>query len=199
MIRKFVRLFSLIVVSAVLFSCGADTKEMLKNQMLDTAINSAKNSATDTSSKSSKRGGFFGGGSGDAHFIEDDYIFIAKEPYKSGWIHVYVTKLVTPATKETKGEAQFMMILNGEEVWSKYFWKTRVATESDLKVGKVVIASEAHNNEGVYYGPEEKSETYESWFMSKITDMSEKHKGYVTLAGNYKVSLDALRVTVAVK
>jgi hypothetical protein len=200
MIRSFVRFFSLFTICAFLLSCGADTKEMLKNQMMDTALNTAKNSSSDTSSSSSKKGGFFGGGSGDAHFIEDDYYFIAKEPYKSGWINVYVTKVVTPATKATKNEGQFMIISSGDEVWTKYFWRTRVATASDLKVGKVVIASEAHSAEGgVYSGPENKSEAYESWFMSKITDMSEKHKGYVTVAGNYKVSIDALRITVAVK
>lgn len=198
MIRTIVRLFSLAVICSFIFSCG-DTnslKDQMLNNLSDSAINSAKDSISGTSSKSSKKSGFFGGGSGDAHFIEDDYIFIAKETYKSGWINVYVTKEVTPATKATKGEGQFMLISNGEEVWTKYYWHTRVATESDLKVGKVVIASEAHSEDGVYYGPEEKSETYDDWFMSKITDMSEKHKGYVTLAGGYKVSLKALRVTV---
>lgn len=201
MIRSFVRLFSLTVICAVVFSCGESNsylRDSMVSSVTDAAINSAKGSTSDTSSKS-KRGGFWGGGSGDAHFIEDDYIFIAKEPYKSGWIQVYVTKMVTPATSATKGEAKFMMIANGEEVWTKYYWSTRIATEADLKVGKIVIASEAHNDEGVYRGPEQKSETYENWFMSKITDMSEKHKGYVTVAGNYKVSIDALRVTVAAK
>jgi hypothetical protein len=197
MIRSSVRFFSLTLICTFLFSCGADTKEMLKNQMLDTAINSAKNSASDTSSSSSKRGGFFGGDSGDAHYFEDDYILIAKEPYKSGWIRVYAAKLEKAATKETKGEAQFMYISNGEEVWTKYYYSTRAATESDLKVGKVVFASEAHSDEnGVYYGPENKSETYDSWFMTKITDMSDRHKGYVTVAGNYKVKMDALRIQV---
>lgn len=199
MIRSFVRFFSLLTICAFLFSCGADTKEMLKNQMLDTALNAAKNSATDTTSKSSKKSGFWGGGSGDAHFFEDDYIIISKEPYKSSWIRVEVAKLDTPATAATKGEAKFMLISNGDELWTKYYWKTRVATEADLKVGKIVFASEAHSENGVYYGPEEKSETYGGWFMTKITDMSEKHKGYVTVAGNYKVRLDAMRVQVTLK
>ena len=200
MVRSFVRLFSLTLVCAFLISCGTDTKEMLKNQVLDSAINTAKNSATDSSSKSSKKGWFFGGDSGDAHYFEDDYILIAKEPYKSGWIRVYAAKLEKAATKETKGEAQFMYISNGEEVWTKYYYSTRAASESDLKVGKVVFASEAHSDEnGVYYGPEDKSETYDSWFMTKITDMSDRHKGYVTVAGNYKVKMDALRIQVTKK
>ncbi len=199
MIRTIVRFFSLLTICAFLFSCGADTKEMLKNQMLDSAMNTAKNSATDTTSKSTKKSSFWGGGSGDAHFFEDDYIIIAKEPYKSGWIYVQVAKLETPATGATKGEAKFMLISNGDEVWTKYFWHTRVATEADLKVGKVVFASEAHSEDGVYYGPQEKSETYSGWFMSKITDVSDRHKGYVTVAGNYKVRLDSMRIPVTVK
>ncbi len=197
MIRSFVRLISLLSICAFLLSCGADTKEMLKNQMMDTAINTAKNSSSDTSSSSSKKGGFFGGDSGDAHYFEDDYIIIAKEPYKSGWIRVQVAKIETPATAATKGEAKFMLISDGDEAWTKYYYYSRPATEADLKVGKVVFASEAHSDEnGVYYGPENKSETYDSWFMSKITDMSNRHKGYVTVAGNYKVNMNAIRVQV---
>lgn len=194
MIRSFVRFFSLFTICTFLLSCGADTKEMLKNQMMDTALNTAKNSSSDTSSK---KGGFFGGDSGDSHFFEDDYIIIAKEPYKSGWIRVQVAKLETPATSATKGEAKFMLIADGDEAWTKYYYHSRPATEADLKVGKVVFASEAHqDSDGVYLGPENKSETYESWFMSKITDMSNRHKGYVTVAGNYKVNMNAIRVQV---
>ncbi|HOP28273.1 MAG TPA: hypothetical protein P5120_04165 [Spirochaetota bacterium] len=197
MIRSIVRIISLLIFCALIFSCGADTKEMLKNQMLDTAINTAKDSATDSSSKSSNKGGFFGRGSGDAHFFEDDYILIATEAYKRGWIKVRVAKVVTPASKATKNEGKFMYVSDGEEAWTKYFYSTRIATSADLKIGKIIFACEAHSNDsGVYLGPEEKSETYDSWFMSKITDMSDRHKGYVTVAGNYKVSVDALRVSV---
>ena len=200
MLNKIVRFLTLTVICAVIFSCGTDAKSYLKDQMVntltDTAINSAKTSAGGTTSKKS---GFFGGDSGDAHFFEDDYLLIATEQYKSGWIRVITGKMVEPASKATKGEAKLMYISNGDEVWSKYFYNTRVATKSDLKVGKILFASDVNNEDGVYMGPENKSDTYDSWFMTKITDMSDIHKGYVTVAGNYKVSINALRVEVKVK
>ncbi|OQA94487.1 MAG: hypothetical protein BWY23_02741 [Spirochaetes bacterium ADurb.Bin218] len=201
----FNKIFKLFIIAAIsiLFSCSSDSKRYLQNQMMDsltdTAISSVKDNSSGGTSKSSSKG-IFGRGSGDAHFFEDDYIIVSKEPYKSGWIRVRVAKLVTPASKETKNEAKFMYISDGEEIWTKYYWVSRIATSADIKVGQIVFASEAHTNEdGVYYGPEEKSETYDSWFMTKITDISDRHKGYVTVAGNYKVNIEALRVPVTGK
>ena len=167
------------------------------DSLTDTAINSTKGSASDSGSSKSS---FFGRGSGDTHFFEEDYFLVSKEPYKSGWISVRVARLVTPPSKETKNEGQFMFISDGSEIWTKYYWSSRIATAADIKIGQIVFASEAHaNSDGVYFGPESKSETYDSWFMSKITDISDKHKGYVTVAGNYKVSIDALRIPVSGK
>jgi hypothetical protein len=32
--------------------------------------------------------------------------------------------------------------------------------------------------------------------MAKITDMSDRHKGYVTVSGGYKISLENIRIAV---
>ncbi|HON15714.1 MAG TPA: hypothetical protein PLA51_04470 [Spirochaetota bacterium] len=203
MYNKILKIFT---IAAILFffSCSSDSKRYIGNQMLDsltdTAINSAKSNASDSGSSRGSSKGLFGRGSGDAHFFEEDYFLVSKEPYKSGWISVRVARLVTPPSKETKNEGQFMFISDGSEIWTKYYWSSRIATAADIKIGQIVFASEAHaNSDGVYFGPESKSETYDSWFMSKITDISDKHKGYVTVAGNYKVSIDALRIPVSGK
>jgi hypothetical protein len=57
----------------------------------------------------------------DAHFIQDDDYFVSKEPYKQGWISVELAKMIQPAKPETKNEAQFMTVSQGEEFWTKYF------------------------------------------------------------------------------
>ena len=133
----------------------------------------------------------------DAHFIQDDDYFVAKEPYKQGWIYVELAKMIQPAKPETKNEAQFMTVSQGEEFWTKYFWKTRIATVADCKVGTVVICFNDNVKDDVYWAPENKDSARSgSWFMAKITDMSDLYKGYLTVSGGYKVDKDNIRVTI---
>lgn len=69
----------------------------------------------------------------EEHFIQDDDYFVLKEPFKQGLIYGELAKMVQPARPETKNEAQFMTLREGEELWTKYFWKTRVATVAECK------------------------------------------------------------------
>jgi len=89
-----------------------------------------------------------------------------------------------------------MIISDGSQIWTKYFWKTRIAAEKEIKIGLVIIAFE-RGEDGVYKAPEDKSQALaNNWFMAKITDISDKHKGYVTVSGGYKINLDNMRVSV---
>ena len=63
------------------------------------------------------------------------------------------------------------------------------------RLGLAVIAFNDHRRNDVYGAPEQKDRARGgSWFMARITDMSDMYKGYVTVSGNYKVSLQNLRV-----
>jgi hypothetical protein len=132
----------------------------------------------------------------DDHFIQSDDYFISSVPYTNqAWIYVYIAKVVTPPTAKTKGEGQFMQVIDGKKLWTKYFWATRIATESDIKIGREVIALDAANEEDVYRVPENKEEARTArWFMARVTDVSDLFKGYVTVSGGYKVSVQALRI-----
>ncbi len=133
----------------------------------------------------------------DVHFIQDDDYFISKEPYKQGWIYVELAKMIEPAKPETKNEAQFMTIREGEELWTKHFWKTRVANVSECKVGTVVICFNDNVKDDVYHAPDEKNNARNgSWFMAKVTDTSDLYKGYVTVSGGYKVHKENLRIII---
>lgn len=133
----------------------------------------------------------------DAHFIQDDDYFVSKEPYKQGWIYVELAKMIQPAKPETKNEAQFMTVREGEELWTKHFWKTRIATVAECKVGTVVICFNDNVKDDVYHAPEDKDNARNgSWFMAKITDMSDLYKGYITVSGGYKINKDNLRLIV---
>ncbi len=206
MIEKLIKLFFLTAICTAFFACGTDTRSLIEGTVTDTIKEKAFNSSnsesdeneSETKAKTSKsKSKYSGGSTGDDHFIDSDVIFVSKEPFKgSGWIYVQTSKVVTPPSAKTKNEGQYMIISNGEEIWTKYFWKTRIASEKELKIGLIVIAFE-RTEDDIHVSPENKSQAIaDNWFMAKITDMSDKHKGYVTVSGGYKISLENLRIAV---
>jgi hypothetical protein len=204
MIRTIVRASFLLIICAGVISCGTDTRSLIEGKVVDGLADKAFNSSSnDSDNKTSDSGNkksqkkFSGSSTGDGHYIDSDIIFISKEPFKgSGWIYVKTAKTVTPASAKTKNEGLYMTTSDGDEIWTKYFWKTRIASEKELKTGLIVIAFE-RSEDDVYVSPENKSQAIsDNWFMAKITDMSDRHKGYVTVSGGYKISLENIRIAV---
>lgn len=132
----------------------------------------------------------------DDHFINSDHYFITKEKLTQGWIYVSIATMKTPATAQTKNEAEFLTVKDGEEIWTKYYYKTRIAKKEEIKRGLEVISFDMSSDD-LYRAPENKDEAMENnWFMGKITDVSDMYKGYVTVSGGYKVKLDNIRIAV---
>lgn len=132
----------------------------------------------------------------DAHYINSDQYFITKEKLTQGYIYVTIATMKTPATAQTKNEAEFLTVRDGEEIWTKYYYKTRIAAKAELKLGLEIIAFEATTDD-LYRAPENKDEAIgNNWFMAKITDVSDMYKGYVTVSGGYKIKLDNIRIAV---
>jgi hypothetical protein len=131
----------------------------------------------------------------DDQFIQTDDYFISRVDFKGqAWIHVHLAKMTTPATPETKNEAEFMQITDGNKLWTKYYWTSRIATPAEVKIGALVITFDASDGD-VYRAPENRDEARTgSWFMARITDTSDLYKGYVTVSGGYKVDAKALRI-----
>ena len=171
--------------------------------------NSDNNKSSDSDSKNTKNSkkskndewGYGDSDNSDDHYIQEDDYFIAEEDLgKKQWIYVYVAKMVTPATKDTKNEAKFMVVKSSDEMWTKVYWKTRIATKADIKIGAVIIGFDGTNDDGVNQPPQDKDQARQwNWFMTKITDTSDLHKGYVTTAGGTKLSLNAIRIAVKAK
>jgi hypothetical protein len=134
----------------------------------------------------------------DQHYIApDSEYFVADEDYNGGWQWVVLARMIRPASDSTKGEAQFMSLggnkTAGERFWSRYFWKTRVATPGDITVGKVVFCADLSDND-VYRPPHSRHETLENrWWMATITDVSDLYKQEVRV-GDYRVNPNALRI-----
>ncbi|MBW0435012.1 hypothetical protein [Leptospira yasudae] len=133
----------------------------------------------------------------DAHYIQPDDFFITKEEFKNQpWIHVHLAKQLTAPSSKTKNEAEFLQVHDGNKVWTKFFYATEIAKQSDLKIGNIVIMADLGTEDG-YRAPESKDEARTcSWFIAKITDVSDLYKGIVTVSGGYKIKVDAIRVSV---
>jgi len=132
----------------------------------------------------------------DAHFIQPDDYFIAKEELGSHtYIYVKLSKMITPPTSGTKDEGEFMHVGDGQNVWSAFIWKSHIASKSELKLGKHIIIFEDNSQKGVYQAPMKKDRARSGrWFYAKITDMSDMYKGFVTVSGHYKVGLNNIRI-----
>lgn len=184
---------------------GLNSAQIVYDEYRDSK-NKSSSGDSDSGSKTSKTGskskssdwGFGDDDNSDDHYIQPDDYFVAEEELgKKQHVYVYISKMVTPATKATKNEAKFMRVKDSDELWSKLYWKTRPAIKSDIKIGAVVICFDGNNEDDVNMPPKDKGQARQwNWFMTKITDTSDLHKGFVTTAGGTKVSLNALRVTI---
>lgn len=204
MFGKIIKAIILMFACIAFISCSGDSRNLIEGRVVDTLTDKALNSSSSnkdnsgsevSGSKSKSKSKYSGEATGDEHYIDDDIVFVSQEPYKgSGWIYVYAAKVVTPPSSKTKNEGQYMVVREGNEIWTKNYWKTRIASEKELKVGLVIIAFE-RNEDDMNQAPENKSQALQgSWFMAKITDMSDKYRGYVTVSGGYHISLENIRV-----
>ncbi len=135
------------------------------------------------------------GAADDAHFIQTDDVFFVESPRgESPWVFVFLGKILSPASTDSKGKAQLIRVTDGRKFWTAHFWKTRPASASDLKIGAEVIALDREDR-GIYRPPRSKEEARRSnWYMAVITDISELGQGVVTVSGGYKIHTGALRV-----
>lgn len=134
----------------------------------------------------------------DDQYIQGDDYFISDEAFTSqAWMWVSLSKMVTSPTGSSKNEAEFMKIKDGNKVWTKYYYKTAIARKSDLKLGSIIIGFNDNMRDDIYMPPDSKeSARGGAWFIGKITDLTDLYKGFVTIAGNYKLSPKNLRIIV---
>jgi hypothetical protein len=134
----------------------------------------------------------------DDHYIRRDYYFMAEAPLaQEDYIYISLSKMVTPPSEQTKGEAKFLKIGDGREVWSKNYWNSRIARKNELLLGTVVVIFEGNKHNDIYNAPEDKKSARSgSWLMARVTDTNGLYKGYVAVSGGYKVSPDNLRVVM---
>jgi len=133
----------------------------------------------------------------DSHFLtREDYFVAETDLGNKEWIRVGVAKMTKEASAATNGEAEFLSSQTGSTLWTKHFFRTRVAVKEDLQPGTMVICLDTAEN-GIYRAPRDGSEARSAvWWASRVTDNSEAYKGYVIVGGSYKVALDAIRLVI---
>ncbi len=137
----------------------------------------------------------------DRHYIQPDDFFVSEEAMEGRtWIHVNLAKMTVKPSNKTKGEAEFFKIKDGNKLWTKHYWRTRIATPEEMKLGTLVILFEENNLNDIYQAPQDRSNArQDSWFMAKITDKTDLYKGYLTVSGGYKVNPKNIRVIIGKK
>lgn len=135
----------------------------------------------------------------DAHFLNaDQEFFVAEQEYEGGYIYVTLGTMVTPASDQTRGEAQFVSLGGhkpaGERFWSRWYWKTRAATTQDIAVGLLAFCLDATDPQGVYRAPGSRNEAVSTaWFLATIVDVSDLFRQRV-LFDQYTAGTQGLRV-----
>lgn len=132
----------------------------------------------------------------DAHFLSRDHWLYAEGKPRGPWTTVHVAVALTPPSRKTKGEGEFMSVQSGGEVWTRWAWRTRPATERDLRKGtRVFMLHAAHQN--VTRPPADRYENHHtSWWTATIKDASTAYKGTVMVSGGFQVQVAALRVAL---
>ncbi|HXK50282.1 MAG TPA: hypothetical protein PKW56_07425 [Clostridiales bacterium] len=185
-------LFGLVIL--LITGCGPAAALRTIADMSDDANRISSNTGVGVNHGGSSAGGVYGGGTGDMHYIQADDYFISERAFESGWMGVELAKMVQAPAPETKNEGKFMKVEDGNEIWTSYYWKTRVAQPSEIKLGTMVIIMDYAEGD-VYIKPknQEMARTY-PWFMAKITDTSTLYQNVVMVSGGYRVKTDNLRV-----
>lgn len=130
----------------------------------------------------------------DRHWMQADDYFISEEPWERGWIWIHLAKMRQPPAASTKAQAQFFQLDDSRDVWTEHFWRSRPATGGDFALGALVICFNDNQRNGVYHAPASKSAARTgSWFLGKITDVSDAYKHAVRI-DTYNCALDAVRV-----
>jgi hypothetical protein len=136
------------------------------------------------------------GGAEDAHFLKQDHWIISNDALPAkGYKYAQIGAPIQAPSAQTKGDGHFINLKDGHSTWTKNAWRTRPATEADIQLGTHVFMLHARDRDRSYRAPKDRAEALSgNWWMAKVTDNSELYKGVVTVAGQYRIQLDGVRV-----
>ena len=128
------------------------------------------------------------------HFLGHGGLFAGYQGYTQGSGYVEpVTQIAPPGST---GKGKFKILRTGKHMETAYFWKTHKASADELKVGVIALMSEHKDAQGIYAAPKTVDEAYDGrWWLARICSVKPlESKGFVWVAGGYKIAADAIRI-----
>lgn len=109
----------------------------------------------------------------------DDRLYFTSDEALDGndWV---VARPCTEEVARSRSENQSCVGQNdGTVSMSGHVWKSRPATAADIEIGAVVVVQDVSGG---------------GWYLTRVTDISEKRNGYVATAVPYRAPVKGLRV-----
>lgn len=128
------------------------------------------------------------------HFLGHGDLFAGHQGYNHG--NVYVEPVIEIAPPGDTGKGKFKVVRTGKHLTTEHFWKTHKAKKGELKVGLIALMADRKDAQGIYAAPKTVEEAYAGrWWMARIASVKPlESKGYVWVAGGYKIAADAIRL-----
>ncbi|MBW2277023.1 MAG: hypothetical protein JRF63_05990 [Deltaproteobacteria bacterium] len=128
------------------------------------------------------------------HFLGHGDLFAGRQGYDQGI--VYVEPAIEIAPPGETGKGTFKIVRTGKHLETEHFWKTHKAQKTELKVGVIALMADRKDAQGIYAAPKTVDEAYGGrWWMARIASVKPlESKGFVWVAGGYKIAADAIRI-----
>ncbi len=134
----------------------------------------------------------------DAHFVRVDEYLVMEQPLAAQpFVFASLGRMQALPSPDHNNESHFLRLVDSQQIWTRFYNKTRIAKSSDYILDKEVFFLQLTDSAGYYRAPQNSSESSAGWWMkARITDLGTVSNGYVKVSGGYNVRLNALRVAV---
>ncbi|MBW2264475.1 MAG: hypothetical protein JRG91_21120, partial [Deltaproteobacteria bacterium] len=128
------------------------------------------------------------------HFLGHGDLFAGKAAYTHGTL--YVEPVIEIAPPGSTGKGTFRLVRTGKTLETAHFWKTHKADKGEIKVGVIALVNNRKDDQGIYAAPGTVKQAYDHrWWAARIVSVKPlEPKGFVWVAGGYKVDADAIRI-----
>ena len=103
--------------------------------------------------------------------------------------HYMASKVLKPASEATKGQAEILVVGNGEKLWSSFVIPSHKAGEAEIQLGMSLFYHNWAHSEDI--NPEDYRKM--KWFIGTVSNTDEMFKGLVEVNGD-RLYLKWLRI-----
>jgi hypothetical protein len=133
-------------------------------------------------------------GDPEDHFLGHGNLFAGFDAYSQGSLYLEAVKQISPPGSTGKG--LYKQVRTGNQIETQFAWTTHKAKPEEIQVGVVALISDRKDDQGMYVAPTTVEQAYDyRWWAARIVSLvALESKGYVWVAGGYKVAPDAVRI-----